>query len=71
MFNANANLTDQEMLTDQLMLEKFVADDYNTSVLESANPEVRKVFQHIQKEEQQHAEQIFQAMQKRGWYQVK
>lgn len=67
----NNNLTDQEMLTDQLMLEKFVSDGYNNSVLESANPEVRKVFQHIQKEEQQHAEQIFQAMQKRGWYQVK
>jgi len=67
----NQFLQDKDALTDMLMTEKYISDSYNLSVLESASPQVRQVFQHIQKEEQQHAEQIFQAMQQRGWYQVK
>ncbi|WP_366923503.1 spore coat protein [Metallumcola ferriviriculae] len=66
----NQALQDKEVLTDMLMTEKFVSSSYDTAVLESATPQVRQAFQHIQKDEQSHAEQIFQAMQQRGWYQV-
>lgn len=65
---AITGLSDQQTLEDMLMTEKYVADNYNMSVLESASPQVRQALQHIQKEEQQHAEQIFNAMNERGWY---
>ncbi len=65
---AITGLSDQQTLEDMLMTEKYVADNYNMTVLESASPQVRQALQHIQKEEQQHAEQIFNAMDERGWY---
>lgn len=68
MAQAITGLSDQQTLEDMLMTEKYVADNYNMTVLESASPQVRQALQHIQKEEQQHAEQIFNAMDERGWY---
>ncbi len=65
---AITGLSDQQTLEDMLMTEKYVADNYNMTVLESASPQVRQALQHIQKEEQQHAEQIFNGMSERGWY---
>ncbi|KXS37738.1 Coat F domain-containing protein [Candidatus Frackibacter sp. WG12] len=62
------NITDKDILNDMLMTEKYVSNSYENSVLESANPQLRQALQHIQKEEQQHAEQVFNAMQQRGWY---
>ena len=65
-----ANLTDQEILNDMLMTEKYVSDHYNSGVLETATPEVRSALQHIQQEEQDHAGQIYDAMYQRGWHPV-
>lgn len=61
-------LNDKQILNDMLMTEKFIGDTYETAVMEAANPQVREALQHIQKEEQDHAKQIFDAMQQRGWY---
>lgn len=65
--NQNA-LTDKDILSDMLMTEKYVSDSYESSVMESANSQLRQKLQHIQQEEQKHAEQLFNAMQQRGWY---
>lgn len=44
---------------DALSTEKHVSSLYNTSVFEFVNPQLRSVLNHIQKEEQEHGEAIF------------
>jgi spore coat protein CotF len=69
-----AGMTDQEeaaMLGDMLMTEKFVSGAYDTAVFESANSDVRQALQHIQREEQQHGEGIFNYMSQHGMYNPK
>jgi rubrerythrin len=63
-------LTDAQLLNDALSTEKHVSGSYNNAVLESVDPNIRKQLQHIQQEEQGHAETLFNAMQSRGWYTV-
>ncbi len=66
-----AGMTDQgdaALCTDMLMTEKFVSSTYDTAIFESANAPVRQALQHIQKEEQQHGEGIFNYMQQHGMY---
>lgn len=65
-----ANNTDKVLLQDMLSTEKYVSSAYDTSIFEAAQPTVRQALQHIQKEEQQHGEQIFQYMNSHGMYQV-
>ncbi|PRX22482.1 spore coat protein CotF [Orenia metallireducens] len=65
------NPTDYKLCTDQLMTEKYVSSTYNTSIFEFTNSEARKVLNHIQKEEQEHGEGIFNYMQSRGMYNPK
>lgn len=66
----NNRLNDKQILNDMLMTEKYIGDTYETAIMEAANPQVREALQHIQKEEQEHAKKIFDAMQQRGWYQT-
>lgn len=69
-----AGMTNQEdatLLGDMLMTEKFVSGAYDTAIFESANSDVRQALQHIQKEEQQHGEGIFNYMSQRGMYNPK
>ncbi|MGI6132016.1 MAG: spore coat protein [Bacillota bacterium] len=69
-----AGMTNQEdatILGDMLMTEKFVSGAYDTAVFESANSDVRQALQHIQKEEQQHGEGIFNYMSQHGMYNPK
>lgn len=60
--------TDAQLLNDALGTEKHVSSSYNTAVLESVDANIRKQLQHIQQEEQDHAETLFNAMNSRGWY---
>ncbi|HHT85247.1 MAG TPA: spore coat protein [Firmicutes bacterium] len=59
---------DAAMCQDMLMTEKFVSGAYDTSVFESANPQLRQDLQRIQQDEQKHGEKIFNYMQKHGYY---
>jgi rubrerythrin len=68
--NQSGNQNDKFMCSDLLATEKFVSSTYDTTIFESVNPAVRQALQHIQQEEQQHGEQIFQYMQSNGMYQV-
>ena len=51
-----------------LMTEKFVSSAYDTAIFESAHSSVRQALQHIQKEEQEYGEGIFNYMQQHGMY---
>lgn len=63
-------LADKDILQDMLITEKFVSNAYEMGVMEAANPSVRQSLQQIQKDEQEHGKMIFDAMHKRGWYNV-
>lgn len=63
-------ITDAQLLNDALSTEKHVSGSYNNAVLESVSPQIRKQLQHIQQEEQDHAESLFNEMKNRGWYKL-
>lgn len=68
---SQAGLVNQQnyaLCTDMLMTEKYVSGAYDTAIFESVNPAIRQALQHIQKEEQQHGEGIFNYMQQKGMY---
>jgi len=63
-----ANQKDAMLLNDLLMTEKYVSSAYDTAIFEFTNPQMRQVLNHIQKEEQQHGEGIFNYMSAHGMY---
>ncbi len=65
---AMANQSDAVLCNDMLMTEKYVSDTYNTAIFEFVDSNVRQVLNHIQKEEQQHGEGIFNYMNNNGMY---
>ncbi|MGI6096524.1 MAG: spore coat protein [Dethiobacteria bacterium] len=68
MGGAMADQSDADLCTDMLMTEKYVSSTYDTAIFESVNSDIRQALNHIQKEEQQHGEGIFNYMQKKGLY---
>ncbi len=62
------NQNDEKLCKDVLMTEKYVSSVYNTTIFECTDTNVRKVLNHIQKEEQEHGEGIFNYMRSRGMY---
>lgn len=59
---------DADLCTDMLMTEKYVSGAYDTAIFEFRDANIRQALNHIQKEEQQHGEQIFNYMQSNGMY---
>ena len=71
-FETNAyNEHDKMLCSDALSTEKFVSSTYNTAIFEFRDKNIRQVLNHIQKEEQEHGEKIFNYMSSHGMYQVK
>ncbi|MGE5381528.1 MAG: spore coat protein [Methylocystaceae bacterium] len=68
MSNSGSKLTDQDIMKDMLITEKYACSTCNTAVTESANPQVLQAMQQIEQNKQQHVHQIFTQMQQRGWY---
>ncbi|NMM62401.1 spore coat protein [Clostridium sp. P21] len=73
--NANTNNSnigfiqnDSDLCQDALGTEKYVSSTYNSTIFEFKNPSAREVLNHIQKEEQEHGQQIFDYMYKKGYY---
>ncbi|NMB27634.1 MAG: spore coat protein [Tissierellia bacterium] len=62
--------TDQTLLEDLLSTEKYVSGFYDTAVFESADPNVRQAIQHIQKDEQNHGQKLFNYMNSHGMYDI-
>lgn len=59
---------DAYLCSDALSTEKHVSSVYNTCVFEFKDPEVRTLLNHIQKEEQQHGEEVYNYMAAHGMY---
>lgn len=64
------NEQDAAICTDMLMTEKQVSGAYDTAIFEFRDTNVRQALNHIQKEEQQHGEGIFNYMQSHNMYNV-
>ncbi|MBU7005218.1 spore coat protein [Phosphitispora fastidiosa] len=59
---------DAALCNDLLMTEKYVSGAYDTAIFEMTDSNVRQTLNHIQKEEQQHGEDIFNYMKSMGMY---
>lgn len=59
---------DAFLCTDMLSQEKHVSGVYNTSIFEFKDKNYREALNHIQKEEQQHGEQIYNYMNTNSMY---
>ncbi len=59
---------DSYLCTDLLSTEKHVSSTYNTCIFEFKDTNIRNTLNHIQKEEQQHGEQIYNYMTQNGMY---
>lgn len=64
----NANQEDFDLCHDLLSTEKFVSSTYNTVIFECQDTAVRQALNHIQKEEQEHGEKIYQYLKQNGGY---
>lgn len=59
---------DKMLCQDSLSTEKYVSATYNTAIFEFRDPGARQVLNHIQKEEQEHGEKIYNYMSSHGMY---
>lgn len=66
--SAMGNQADAALCNDMLMTEKYVSGAYDTAIFEFKNADMRTALNHIQKEEQQHGEGLFNYMQSHGMY---
>lgn len=65
----NSNMAkDKYLCEDALSTEKHVSSAYNTSIFEFRDTNIRTALNHIQKEEQEHGERIFNYMSQNGMY---
>ena len=59
---------DAFLCKDALSMEKHVSSLYDTSIFEFTSPTLRDTLNHIQKEEQNHGEQLYEYMKANGMY---
>lgn len=59
---------DKMLCQDSLSTEKYVSSTYNTTIFEFRDTNARQVLNHIQKEEQEHGEQIYNYMSQHDMY---
>ena len=64
------NQSDAVLCEDQLSTEKHVSSTYNMAIFEFRDANVRQILNHIQKEEQEHGQQLFNYMAAHGMYTV-
>lgn len=65
------NQNDADICNDALTTEKFVSSTYNTTIFEVKDHNIRSALNHIQKEEQEHGEQLYNYMASKGYYSTK
>lgn len=65
---ATNSQNDSALCNDMLLTEKFVSGAYDTAIFEFKDTAMRQALNHIQKEEQEHGNGIFQYMQSKGMY---
>lgn len=62
------NQADMDLCQDMLGTEKYISSAYNTAIFEFRDHNIRAALNHIQKEEQEHGEKIYNYMSKKGGY---
>lgn len=67
--NQNIDMGEKEIMSDVLYSQKHITETYNTFANECSAPTVRDAFLNLLEEEHQMQAEIFNEMQKRGWYQ--
>lgn len=67
--NAEDKKKDTFLCSDMLSTEKHVSALYNTGVFEFSDVQARNMLNHIQTEEQQHGQKIYEFMNANGMYQ--
>jgi spore coat protein CotF len=65
------NQNDAYLVNDLLATEKHASSAYDTAIFEFQDTNVRQALNHIQKEEQEHGEYLFNYMKSHGMYNVK
>lgn len=68
MRTGSGSKADADLCNDMLMTEKYVSGAYDSAIFEFADENMRQTLNHIQKEEQQHGESIFNYMESMGLY---
>ena len=58
-FNQADKENDQFLATDSITSEKYVSSAYNNELFQFSDTNIRKLLNHIQTEEQQHAEKLW------------
>jgi len=66
--SGTSSQSDRALCSDMLMTEKFVSGAYDSAIFECADTNMRQALNHIQKEEQEHGNGLFQYMQSKGMY---
>ncbi|MBO5945599.1 MAG: spore coat protein [Clostridia bacterium] len=66
--NQESKQNDAFLCKDALSMEKHVSGVYNTSVFEFTSPVLRDTLAHIQKEEQNHGEELYNYLSANGMY---
>lgn len=66
--NIMGNQQDAYLCNDLLMTEKYVSNAYDTAIFEFRDSNIRQTLNHLQKEEQQHGEDIYNYMASHGMY---
>ncbi len=64
------NQKDIDLCYDLLATEKFVSSSYNIAIFEFNDHNIRLALNHIQKEEQEHGEQIYNYLKNKGAYNI-
>ena len=60
--NNKNNQHDADLCQDLLATEKYISSTYNTTIFECKDTNLRETLNHIQKEEQEHGEKIYNYM---------
>jgi spore coat protein CotF len=68
MTTGQMQMQEKEVFDDVLSSQKFITETYNTFANECVTPNVRSEFMRILTEEHQIQADVFDEMQKRGWY---
>ena len=66
--NESDKKCDAFLCKDALAMEKHVSGLYDTTIFEFTSPTLRDTLNHIQKEEQNHGEQLYEYMSKNNMY---
>ncbi|MGO1470570.1 MAG: spore coat protein [Tissierella sp.] len=62
------NQHDADLCQDLLATEKYISSTYDTTIFECKDANIREALNHIQKEEQEHGEKIYNYMNANGMY---